>query len=46
MAEAVKELVPEGTNPVTLILNLLESYLPNIARKDSGLSTEFNAWAK
>lgn len=46
LAESVKLMVPEGANPVNLILQLLQSYLPNIAKKDGGLTTEFNAWAR
>lgn len=46
LQETVTSLQPQANNPITEILALLSSHLPSIARKDAGLSTEFNAWAK
>ena len=46
LKDAVEKIVPDGGTALDDMLNLLEAYLPKIARKDGGLSTEFNAWAK
>lgn len=35
-----------GGNPINDILGILQAYLPSIARKDTGLSTELNGWSR
>lgn len=46
LQETVAGLQSQSNNPISEILALLSTHLPSIARKDTGLSTEFNAWAK
>jgi hypothetical protein len=38
--------IGSGDNSVNEILLMLQSYLPAMTKRDQGLSTEFNAWAK
>ncbi len=46
LRDAVVRMAPSGDNQVTTIVELLQSYLPKIAKRDGGLTSEFNAWAK
>jgi len=46
LQETVAGLQPSRSGPIQDIVSLLQAYLPAMARKDTGLSTEFNAWAK
>jgi hypothetical protein len=38
--------IGSGDNSVNEILLMLQAYLPAMTKRDTGLSTEFNAWAK
>ena len=46
LASLLAEFKPGENSQVADITSLLQTYLPDMAKKDSGLSTEFNGWSK